>query len=134
MNTLRSLILVAASCLFSTGCGSSEGYQGDLVPVSGKMTFKGRPLTKGVVKFDPGDDGKVAKGELQPDGSFTLSTFKTGDGAAAAHHRVTVSGTGSEAAAKKGKELIPGKYTFRMTSSLEADVSRNSHEFTFDLN
>ena len=134
MKRTCSLLLLALSALFTQGCGSAEDDKGDLVPVTGKVTFKGQPLAKGVVKFDPVDDGKVAKGELQSDGSFSLSTFKPGDGAVVARHRVTVSGTAAVAAAKKGKELIPGKYTSRMTSGLEADVSRDNHKFTFDLN
>lgn len=110
-----------------TFCYFAVGNTGT-IPVKGTITYKGRPVTKGVVSFEP-DYGRSASGDLQPDGTFVLGTYKAGDGAVAGVHRVSVSGTGI----KSSKELVPRKYTQPNTSGLEADVSREKSEFTFDL-
>jgi hypothetical protein len=101
----------------------------NLVPVKGKVTYKGQPLTKGVIRFEPDDYGRPASGQLQSDGTYVLSTLKEGDGVVAGHHQVSISGTGSHPA----KEVVPKKYTQRSTSRLAADVSAEHTEFNFDL-
>ena len=48
--------LILAGALLSScwGCGSGEGpFLGTTVPVKGKVTFKGKPLTKGEIVFEP---------------------------------------------------------------------------------
>jgi hypothetical protein len=54
----------------------------------------GSPLTAGVVEFDSvTDDPKrhaVARGKVEPDGTFRLSTYREGDGAVEGRHRVVV--------------------------------------------
>src|SRR6516164_8831509 len=65
--------LVALAALFvgpCWGCGSSGGTPVTLIPVKGKVTYKGQPLTKGVVEFEPEGYGRPAKGQLQSDGTF----------------------------------------------------------------
>ncbi len=112
------------------GCGPAGGVtHATLIPVKGKVTYKGQPLTKGTVKFEPDDVGRPAGGKIQSDGSYVLGTYQDGDGVIAGHHLVSISGTGSQ----RGKELIPKKYTQRTTSKLTADVDAEHTEFTFDL-
>jgi hypothetical protein len=94
------------------------------------VTYKGQAVGKGVVTFEPGDGfGRRARGQLQPDGTFVLTTDKDGDGVVAGHHQVSIAGTGSGPA----KELVPKKYTLRTSSQLSADVDAQHTEFTFDL-
>src|SRR4051794_18550874 len=72
-----ALFLLAACA----GCGAKgAGTLPNLIPVKGKVTFKGQPLTKGTVHFEPDDYGGPAAGQLQADGSFVLTTAKEGDG------------------------------------------------------
>jgi len=120
-----AVFLLAATA----GCGPSQGESARLVPVKGKVTFKGQPLPKGVIKFKPVDIGRVASGPIQHDGTFVLTTFKEGDGAAIGLNQVSISGTGTGA-----KEIIPKKYLQPLTSKLEAEVTPEKTEFTFDLN
>ncbi len=80
------------------GCGANgAGTMPSLVPVTGKVTFKGQPLTTGTVRFEPDDYGRPATGKLQSDGTFVLTTLTDGDGVVAGHHRVSIFGTDPKA-------------------------------------
>ena len=70
---------------------------GATVPVKGKVTYKGKPLTEGEIVFEPDNSGREAHGSIQPDGSFELTTFKTGDGAVPGTHRVAVTSGNQQA-------------------------------------
>jgi hypothetical protein len=121
--------LAVLVCAAVSGCGAIGGDKAALLPVKGKVTFKGQPVTKGLVTFEPRDFGRTATGQLQSDGTYVLSTFKEGDGTVAGHHRVSISGTGPGVR----KELIPAKYGGPNTSRLVADVTPEQTEFNFDL-
>jgi hypothetical protein len=80
--------IIVGSCW---GCGSGSAVPPTLIPVKGKVTYKGQPVTKGVVRFEPdGGFGRMATGQLQSDGTFELSTLKPGDGVVPGVHRVTL--------------------------------------------
>lgn len=81
----RTLLLLAA--LVISGCGAGEPA---VYPVTGVVQFRGgKPLTAGLLEFAPLDGGPAARGKLNPDGTFTVST---GDrpGAVAGKHRIVV--------------------------------------------
>ena len=86
----------AVFALIASGCG--DGGEGPHVaatlPVRGKVTYKGRPLAGGVVRFEPEDSGREAHGEIGPNGTFVLTTFRNGDGAVSGVHRVAVTAAG----------------------------------------
>lgn len=112
-----------------------------MVPVKGKVTLNGRPLEFGAVFFQP-SSGQAAVGDIQPDGTFALSTYKQYDGAVVGKHKVriacyesqrpgTVKGPGEQSL---GKLLIPQKYTLFEQSGFTADVTVDRTEpFTFDM-
>ena len=58
------------------------------------MTYKGQPVAKGRIKFEPDGYGRSASGQLNADGTYVLTTDKDGDGVIAGHHRVSVTDTG----------------------------------------
>jgi hypothetical protein len=128
--TLGRLLLAAAVVASSWGCQPGAGDPTPLVAVKGKVTYKGKPLTTGSVKFIPDGYGHEAGGAIQSDGTFVLSTFKSGDGVVEGHHRVYVTGLGREFA--RDRKML--KYTSPNTSDLSADVSSTNTEFTFELN
>jgi hypothetical protein len=85
----RAMAVVSVMCLVVlSGCGKSN------VQVSGRVTYKGQPVTGGALVFSPvtaGKDqepGKPVAGVINGDGSFALATSK-GTGAQAGKHRVT---------------------------------------------
>lgn len=141
-----TLGLVAAAI----GCGDDDGL-GKRYKVSGKVTYKGAPLTKGSVNFWPDDvaKGQAATGTIQPDGSYTLGTRGTDDGALAGKYKISITsndvdaskvgalngGSADQVAVAKaqGKSLIPVKYTGIDKSGLTAEVSSSNTKFDFDL-
>ena len=127
----RSLALAAPWLLLLGGCGVSGGSPSvETVPVTGKVTYKGKPLAKGVVTFEPRTIGRTARGEIGPDGTFEMTTLKQGDGAALGKHRVSVSGTGPTAKT----ELVLRKYAEANTSKLEVEVTKDKNDYPIDLN
>lgn len=71
------------------GC-ESAGLEG-AVPVRGKVVYQGKPLTEGEVLYAPVDpNGRQARGKLQSDGTFTLTTLIANDGALPGEYRVVV--------------------------------------------
>jgi hypothetical protein len=113
-----------------------------MVPVTGKVVYNGRPLEFGSITFQP-PGGQPAQGDIQSDGTFSLSTYRLNDGAVVGKHKVRVAcyesqkpgspkGQGEQTL---GKSLIPDKYTFFDLSGLTADVSENFKEpLVFELN
>ena len=108
------------------GCGalSSAPPAPTTVPVTGKVTYQGRPLTKGTVMFEPEGAGKEGRGEIQPDGTYVLSTYKKDDGAVLGNHHVTV---------LNADKMVPQKYAGRGTSKLEMEVSEGKTDYSINL-
>jgi hypothetical protein len=91
-NFLLPLVGAISLSFALTGCGSGV-IRPPLGKVSGKVTYNGNPVTSGSVIFTPvkGDSGgHIATGQIQSDGSYSLTTFDTGDGALLGQHVVTV--------------------------------------------
>jgi len=131
--------------LMLSGCGGHEG----LAPVSGKVTYKGQPVTQGEISFVPEDSGnRGAHGMLDAQGNYQLSTYDPGDGAYVGKHRVAIVSVGPDKpvpAKRKGKmmdeemqgsgnPLIPKRYFSPATSKLTAEVAAGkNNEIPFDL-
>lgn len=99
------------------------------MPVKGKVTYKGRPLTSGIVHFEPEGYGRQATGKLQTDGSYTLGTMKEDDGVVAGAHLVTIGGFDKSLAGDRALK----KFGSRRDSGLTAEVDADHTEFNFDL-
>jgi hypothetical protein len=124
--------------LFATA-GCHRGPK--MVPVTGKVVYNGQPLEFGSITFQP-PSGQPAQGNIQSDGTFTLSTYRLNDGAVVAKHKVRLACYESQkpGAPKApgeqtlGKLLIPEKYTFYDQSGFTADVTEDRKEpFVFEL-
>lgn len=75
--TLSAIVLISVLPASLTGCGKPA----DMVPVSGTVTVKGKPLEAGRIMFNPvtGGEGESAIGDVV-NGKFTLFTVTEGDG------------------------------------------------------
>ena len=85
----RILLGLALPALLLAGCGPSGSPVGK---VQGKVVSGGQPVTGGTITFTPVAevaDARPATGEVQPDGTFVLTTQKEGDGAAVGKHQVS---------------------------------------------
>jgi hypothetical protein len=87
------LILNVAILGVFSGCG---GQPYEVAPVHGAVKLNGTFLPQGGVMFSPvakGDSinpGRAAVGMIQPDGTYTLTTFEDKDGAIVGEHWVTI--------------------------------------------
>lgn len=110
-------LLIAATA----GCQSKSS----VVPVRGKVTMDGKPLTKGMIATLPAA-GRGANAIIQPDGTFELRTFAKNDGATVGVHKVAIvandAPTNGGPEAGSGKSLVPKRYTSPETSGLTIDV------------
>jgi hypothetical protein len=140
----RGHLRVLGLCLWTTLAGLAGGCATDdahppTVPVQGKVTYQGQPVPKGTVTFQP-DGGRPAVGDIQPDGTYRLSTFGDKDGAVAGNHKVMIianTGDPTKMPSTPGyvtpKDLIPKKYGDVKTSGLEIAVSKDKKDYDFDL-
>src|SRR5271167_1761439 len=77
--------------LGSVNCGGPGPYSGALYPVKGQVLLAdGTPLTGGLVQFIPMEGGLPASGVIGPDGTFSLKSLKTRQGAAPGQYKVRI--------------------------------------------
>ncbi len=139
------LVLLFVTCV--VGC--SQGLP--MVPVKGKVTWQGEALESGTVTFHPeqiavGLPKRPATGLLQPDGTFSLTTFTADDGAIEGSYQVTVHSYSSTPADSHSDTQI-GKYIWAipqrfgdpaksgLTAEVTVDVTKegSSDAYLFEL-
>jgi hypothetical protein len=128
-----SLAIVAATA----GCRNANEL--DTAPVSGRVVLNGKPLSRGSVTFVP-NRGRVANGDIQPDGTFELSTYRSGDGAIVGSHKAAVLILRPDIDPAVGPErdkplmLIPPRYATAEESGLKYEVKAGqNNDFTLEL-
>ncbi len=147
MKYLAVVGLVAALALpIVLGCGSPG--TAETAKVTGTVTYKGNPLEGVSVGLIPqGAGGRPASGLTDASGKFTLSTFKTGDGAIPGAHKVVISEPtdpnkpppmpgmpGYEAYMKKRASRFPEKFSSDRTTTLTVTVERGkANELPIEL-
>jgi hypothetical protein len=133
---LGALLVLA---LAAPGCGSSGP---EMARVRGKVTVKGRPLTKGTITFvSPDEKRPNASSQIGADGSYDLQTTEPGDGAQLGDYKVIVSDVDTaqildyipKKKMPEPKKTIAPKYSSTDTTDLKATVRRGSNNVPFDL-
>jgi hypothetical protein len=147
-------ILTGLGLVWAVGCGDDTGL-GRRYPVSGMVTYKGKPVEKGLISFRPTHpEGRAAGGAIA-DGSYSLETAGNNDGALTGTYQVTITARDVDVAKalaeakaknprvpwqlaefqaqKKGKSLIPVRYSSPETSGLTREVKEQSNRFDFEL-
>lgn len=120
-SALTAVLLLAAL----SACGGNPARL-ETAPVRGKVTLDGGPVTSGIVRFVP-DRGRAGRGDIRPDGTFTITTYEPEDGAVVGHHRVAVIAQGGPAEeftedVEQVEWLVPERYANPSTSGLEFEV------------
>lgn len=141
-----AVVFVALCSLSWSGCGPNRP---ETTSISGKVTYLGKPVTTGRIVFHPEDGRRPAMAAIEADGSYTLTTFDSKDGAFLGKHRVTIKSTrtvGGPAPDDLTMEteavptelptlewLVPEKYSRKNTTPLVAEVTADTKTFNFDL-
>jgi hypothetical protein len=104
-----------------SGCGSET-----LFPVSGKVTYKdGKPVTAGLVIFEPVGQKISARGEIQDDGSFQLGTHRDNDGALEGDYKVLIAPPPLPEEGRRRRSPIHPKYRNLESTPLRFTVTRD---------
>jgi len=86
-STWSSLLISGLFC--ASGCGGSPYH-----PVQGKVLYQGQPAAGAMVIFHPVTDDSLKamrpSGQVAEDGTFFLTSEKSGDGAAVGEYHVVV--------------------------------------------
>ena len=154
---MRNLVLAAVLAAGFTGCGSKASSGPEPVyPVTGVITFQGRPVAGADVTFFNAEKNRSAFGKTDAQGKFTLSTFALNDGAVEGSHVVTVAkvtapppsapvaplespdyvppGFGESTQPEAPKSELPEQYADAATSGLTATVqAAGPNTVSFDL-
>ena len=130
----RAVASVLFMAIAAAGCGRS-----DMVAVSGRVTWNGRPVPDAVVRFAH-EARPMAWAGTDAEGRYRLTTRRPLDGAYIGRHRVTVapliSGalSDAEAAALGARKDIPKMFQDVNTSPLAVEVTAaGPNVFDFDL-
>lgn len=129
--------VIGLHLLLLTGCGKSGPHT---IDVRGTVTSGGKPLEGGTIAFQPtkvleGAPMRPAIGQIEPDGTYSLTTFTKGDGIQPGEYQVAVTSligapplTQWEESPPPRKSRIPEKYNQTTTSGLTASVPADADE------
>jgi hypothetical protein len=126
--SVGSALLVAVL----TGCSGDSRVP--VYPVTGKVTFDGKPASGAQVMLNA--TGEVPKdlaliGVVNDDGSFKISSYGDGDGAPAGEYVVTVQWfrvVQSEGGSGRGPNVVPPKYSTKEASPIKVTVNKAATE------
>lgn len=119
------LAVLLVTALSLSGCGPSRV---PTYPVAGTIKFAdGKPVRSGTIEFRSADFGTTATGTIRDDGTFTVGTYASDDGAAAGKQDVIViqlivgDGTAQLRHRDHGR-AVPTRYGDYDTSALTAQI------------
>ena len=132
--------MILFAMLGIAGCGGGES----VYPVHGQIVYSdGSPATdlEGfTVSFESVEHMATAEqigiggwGTVQPDGTFTIGTYKPADGAVPGKHRVAISPEPDLSDEGVAKSPIPMKYAAVETSGLECEVTEGKNDIVLTI-
>jgi hypothetical protein len=107
---------IALLCL-----GSACDRSPTIVPVSGKISIDGKPVTAGSIQVYP-KNYRAASAKIEQDGSFKLQTFKDFDGCVLGEHGVTVF-SNETINDKSSRYYVPERYSQIETSDVKIAIN-----------
>lgn len=120
----RQFCAMILTCLVVAGCGG-QGF----VPAGGKVTFDdGTPVGGGGIAFQTSTF--MADGQINADGTFTLSSLGPGDGLPPGTYKVTVGWTENDANERTIYRVDP-IFGDPDTTTLTAEVIKGKNQFEF---
>lgn len=133
---MAALVVVIAAA----GCNSKGPDLPAAVPAKGVIQLaSGQPIGEGRLQLTPKDKGGMESfGDVKPDGSFTLTSYKADDGAVPGKYIVTISpynyaAPGGSPVPIRNAGQIPGKYLEAATSTLEVEIKKSDNDLHLRL-
>ena len=129
--------LFCAAVVMLSGCKRDDGLP-ECAPVSGKVTIGDEPLASAMVTFHPAGEGNRGQSATDVDGTYTLTTYGTEDGAIVGQHSVTVERHIPPMPSQPGgklpsaKSVVPPKYHVPSSSPLKFEVKSGTNN-VFDI-
>ena len=135
----RPPLLAALAGVFLVGCGGGSSVR--TVPVSGKATFEGSPMSLGIVTYYPdASKGNTSDhrptGTIQADGTYKLVTAGK-DGAPVGWYKVTINPNGMPADPTKGVPTpakVGTRYQQPDTTPVQVEVVDSPGAKAYDVN
>lgn len=117
-----------------TGCGGRYDAS-----VKGAITFDGKPLPRGTIKFVPDESGPAAYGMIESDGSYSIMTGRE-KGLPPGPYTVTVvanepsvQGQNPSLPPAPGKPITPPWFRDQTKSPLKYTIKPGKNEINLDL-
>lgn len=144
---LPFLCLAVLTLAMSSGCDSGP----PTAPVHGQVTYQGEAVPRGTIRFYPDAGGAAAVGQIQSDGTYSLSRKVPGDDVLLGSYKVTIEAVEPVDApagpltiedelkmeigmpAAEPKSLVPEKYLSIKTTDLTATVEDKDNQIDFAL-
>lgn len=149
----RALAVLLCAALAAAGCGGVKDAPKS-VPIRGKVTLKGEPITSGEVVYTPvkTGEGRMARGGIGPDGTFQMRTSPSVPGVVPGEYGISLVVPDETASAstagpsgapverppprhlqpQQQKATVPAKYLSPESSGLKETVDEN-HSGTTDI-
>jgi hypothetical protein len=89
--TARWMLLASGICCITACTAEMDALRRETAPVSGRVTYRGRPVEGALVTFVSGGANPVPAFDLtDAEGRFKLTTYEDGDGAVLGPHGVAI--------------------------------------------
>jgi hypothetical protein len=115
------VVLLSALCALLVGCGARKTS-----PVQGRVWFQDggdvQTLVGHKITFESEADRMSSYGQIDPDGTFQITTFTTNDGALPGRHRVAIAPPSPQPDAASPKPVIPNKFNDPATSGITVEI------------
>ena len=128
---------VFITCSILGGCGPSDNLS--RAPLTGKVTYKGQPLSHGMIGLLPTDGTKSPQGSgaIARDGNYKISTAGK-SGAVIGTHKVIVQSRQEVSAEEKrqmkiGQLIVPSQYASYDSTPLVVKVTPEGTVFNIEI-
>jgi hypothetical protein len=139
MNARSPLYLIGATLALCASAGCGRGGRLKVYPVDGKVLVAGMPAGNASVYFYPCDPTQqhVPVAITAPDGTFRLTTIRSGDGAPEGSYDVTVIwpdySVPRDKCADPLHDRLKSRYTDRSKTALHATVRPGKNEVILNV-
>ena len=115
------------------GCSDNDFAEVPVQPVSGKLLVKGQPAYGAYIVFHPADSVGMTKGNkpfarVAQDGTFTITTYNSNDGAPIGDFNVTITWPEEPESRGPSPDRLKGRYETPEKSGLNVHIDSDTRE------